>query len=254
VDEDLAARIQAILKENAPVALGFRRVWAILRFQMNLLVSRKKVQRIMQIKGWQAKPLRRPHRPAQEPIDPRRAIVDPTEKVAVGAPNERWCIDLTKFFVEGTGWVCLIPVLCCFSRKALGWYLGVRGRSIEAFEAVRDAAVREFGSLDRLPQGITLRQDNGSIFLAHHFLDAMKRLNVDTEYTPFRCPSANGIAERFMRTVKEECVWHHRFQSIEEARAVIGAWIHRYNTQRRHSSLGYRTPQEHIARYETNAA
>ena len=254
VDEGLAVKIEQILKEQAPVAFGYRRVWAQLKFKMGIPVNPKKVHRIMQIRGWQARPIRRPKRSSMEPRDPQRTIVDPTAKVAVARPNERWCIDLTKFFVEGTGWVCLIPVLCCCSRKVLGWYLGIRGRAVEAFEAERDAAIREFGSLESMPSEIALRQDNGCIFLAKLFLDGIEHLKMETEYTPYHCPSANGIAERFMKTIKEECVWQHRFRSIEEARAVIGAWILRYNTERQHSSLGYLSPQQFLERLATQAA
>ena len=39
----------------------------------------------------------------------------------------------------------------------------------------------------------------------------------------------HGVAERFIRTLKEECIRLHDFETFEEARAVIGAFIERYN-------------------------
>jgi len=45
--------------------------------------------------------------------------------------------------------------------------------------------------------------------------------------------------ERFIRSLKEECVWQHRFESISHAREVIGQWIRHYNTERPHQALGY---------------
>jgi hypothetical protein len=40
---------------------------------------------------------------------------------------------------------------------------------------------------------------------------------------------ANGIVERFFRSLKEECVWQHNFGDFAEARAAITKWIHWYN-------------------------
>ena len=37
-------------------------------------------------------------------------------------------------------------------------------------------------------------------------------------------PECNGVAERFIRTLKEECIYLHNFETLEEARAVIGAF------------------------------
>ena len=55
---------------------------------------------------------------------------------------------------------------------------------------------------------------------------------------------ANGIVERFFRSLKEECVWQHNFSDFAEARAAITNWIHWYNAERPHQALGYRSPRE----------
>ena len=39
---------------------------------------------------------------------------------------------------------------------------------------------------------------------------------------------ANGMIERFFRTLKEECLWHHRFTDRDEAFLVIAAWLEKY--------------------------
>jgi len=50
------------------------------------------------------------------------------------------------------------------------------------------------------------------------------------------------VIEAYHKTFKRECIWQHRFATLEEATTVISAWIQRYNTERPHSSLGYLTP------------
>jgi putative transposase len=87
--------------------------------------------------------------------------------------------------------------------------------------------------------------DNGSIFLSKEYWSELKRLGIKPEFSPYNCPSANGIVERFIKTFKEECAWQHTFKTLREAEEVINNWIEFYNTKRRHSSLGYKTPLEY---------
>src|SRR5262245_39665872 len=55
-------------------------------------------------------------------------------------------------------------------------------------------------------------------------------------------PQGNGVIERFMRTLKEQCLWIHRFRTLDEARTVIAAFIERYDHQWLIERLGHRTP------------
>ncbi len=57
-------------------------------------------------------------------------------------------------------------------------------------------------------------------------------------------PECNGVAERFMRTLKEECLYLHDFESLEEARDEIDAFIERYNRGWLLERHGYRTPAQ----------
>src|SRR5690625_7810619 len=62
------------------------------------------------------------------------------------------------------------------------------------------------------------------------------------------------MIERFMRTLKEECLYVHRFPSLEEARAVIGAFIDSYNNEWLIGRHGYRTPAEALRELTLTAA
>src|SRR5208337_4450782 len=57
-------------------------------------------------------------------------------------------------------------------------------------------------------------------------------------------PQRNAIAERVIGTVKRECIWHHRLRNLAEAERIITAFVEKYNTRRRHSSLGNLTPAQ----------
>ena len=64
-------------------------------------------------------------------------------------------------------------------------------------------------------------------------------------------PQCNGVIERFIRTLKEQCLWLHRFETLAEARPIIAAFIRRYNEEWIIERLDYRTPA--IARQELAA-
>ena len=64
--------------------------------------------------------------------------------------------------------------------------------------------------------------------------------------TPYT-PDQNGLAERFIRSIKEECIWQHSFESITDARTSVAKWIEWYNADRPHQVVRYKTPDEHHA-------
>ena len=51
------------------------------------------------------------------------------------------------------------------------------------------------------------------------------------------------MVERLIRTVKEQCLWLHNFQSLDEARQTLGAWFRYYNEHRPHQALGMKAPR-----------
>ena len=72
--------------------------------------------------------------------------------------------------------------------------------------------------------------------------------------TPWDEAECNGVAERFMRTLKEQCIYLHQFQSLEEARRIIGEFIARYNAEWLIERLGHRTPAQARAEALARAA
>jgi putative transposase len=62
------------------------------------------------------------------------------------------------------------------------------------------------------------------------------------EFITPHCPQQNGMVERVIRTMKEQCVDRHRFETQQHAARVLNDWIRFYNTQRPHQALGMKTP------------
>ncbi|MEJ1962986.1 MAG: integrase core domain-containing protein [Gammaproteobacteria bacterium] len=64
------------------------------------------------------------------------------------------------------------------------------------------------------------------------------------EFITPHCPEQNGMVERVIRTLKEQCVHRHHFETLQHASRVIGDWIGFYNNRRPHQALEMKTPAE----------
>src|SRR3546814_12950553 len=67
------------------------------------------------------------------------------------------------------------------------------------------------------------------------------------EFITPHCPQQNGMVERVIRTLKEQCAHRHRFETQQHAMRVIGDWIQFYNHRRPHQALGMKTTAEAYA-------
>ena len=69
----------------------------------------------------------------------------------------------------------------------------------KAADALDQAVIGRYGRRGGVPEGLHLRSDNGSIFLAEHYLTCVKLWGIEQEYTPGKDPKCNGVIERFFK-------------------------------------------------------
>jgi putative transposase len=138
----------------------------------------------------------------------------------------------------------LAAVIDTCNREVVGFRLSSSGKSQTAEAALQESIIYRFGRLERLEKPITLRSDNGLVFSSKSFTKTVKDYNLTQEFITPYTPQQNGMIERFFRTIKEECIWHHNFKSIKEANEIISKWINFYNNIRKHSALRYKIPAE----------
>jgi putative transposase len=213
---------------------GIRRVWAYLKYGLRETVNRKKVARIMQINSWTVKQRKAGKRPR---VDVRTSVAE--------YPNQRWATDLALVFCgERDGWCSFVPVLDCCTREVLGWELAHTGRAVTAERALEEALLYRFGHVRLAPAGLILRHDNGLVFGSKLYRRICREYRLQQEFITPYTPEENGLCERFIRSFKEECVWQHRFESIQQARKTIGQWVVWYNQDRFHQALSYKTPRQ----------
>ena len=230
-DDQVTGRIRELI--HAHPTYGYRRIWALLRFGDQLLINRKRVYRLMRRKRWlvcQRRVTSKPRVKRLRSVAKRR--------------NERWAMDVTHIPVGRDGWAHLTAVIDCYDREVVGFEFALRGRANEAERALEAACLHRFGTIRPQTDTPIMRSDNGLIFQSRRFRTACAFYRLEQEYITPYTPEQNGLIERWFRSLKEECVWQHTFESFAEAKLKVNAWIHWYNEARPHQALGYRSPRQ----------
>jgi putative transposase len=108
--------------------------------------------------------------------------------------------------------------------------------------ALEQALIARFGTLGRVTTPFLLRSDNGLVFTSRAYTRLVRSYGHRQEFITPRSPQQNGMIEHVIRTLKEQCVHRHLFETQQHASRVTGEWIRFYNTRRPHQALGMKTP------------
>lgn len=205
---------------------GYRLVTAWVRRRLGRRVNRKRVLRVMRERRLiqRRRPLGRRRRPGFFRVE---------------RPDQLWHLDLTSVWVAEHGWVYLMAAIDCCTREIVAWHLETRCRAKEAIAQIERAAAER----GIAPGTLTLGTDNGSAFTARAFKAALADLGITHRRGGYRDPESQAFIESWFGKLKERCVWRHEFETLDQAREVISAYVDHYH-DRPHSRLDYRTPLE----------
>lgn len=230
--EVVLLRIREVLARDACAAWGVRKVWATLRRE-GLKVSRKRVHAIMRAHGLVLARDR-------EPGEPTRG------HVTVPEPNRRLATDLTTVWTRRDGVVALVPTIDCGDRTGV-IEVTVDQHGPAVLASVEQKLVDAFGEPANVPEGVELRTDHGPQYTGADCEALCTRWHLTHTYAPVGRPTGNAVAERFIRTLKEELIWLRDWESADELRAAIASWLDHYNHHRPHQALNWQTPAERRA-------
>ena len=173
-----------------------------------------------------------------------KAIRTKRSKPIPTRPNSWWGIDMTKIKLNYTGWVYITIIIDWYSKKLVGYHIGLQSTAADWIEALDRAVHQQFPRGIRSYQhNLCLMSDNGCQPTSHSFKENCKTLGINLVFTSYCNPKGNADTERFMRTMKEECLWINEFESFDELEFILSNWIESYNKQYLHSSLKYQSPQ-----------
>jgi len=240
-DAELVEAIRMVLAESEFFGEGHRKVTFRLRAK-GIRVGKNRVLRLMREHRLLV-PVRRGH---------ARGDRSHSGRITTDAPNEIWGTDATRFYTKENGWCWFFGAVDHCVTDVVGWHVAKKGDRWAALEPVRQGVRAHMdGFAPRIALGLGLRHDWGPQYTAHQFQGELRWLGIRSSPSYVGEPECNGVAERFIRTLKEECLYLHDFQTLEEARAIIGAFIERYNHGWILERHGYKTPtqaRDHLTR------
>lgn len=243
-DEALLFQIRTVLRDSPFLSEGHRKVTARLRHR-GFRVGKNRVLRLMRENGLLA-PVRRRHARGDRA---HRGTIR-TER-----PDELWGTDATRFYTPEDGWVWFFAAVDHCTGEITGWHVAKKGDRWAALEPIRQGVRMHFGGFSpKIALGLGLRHDWGPQYTARQFNGELKWLGIRNTPAFVGEPETNGIIERFMRTLKEECVYVQDFQTLDDAREGIGAFIERYNHGWLLERHGYKTPAEVRLQFTQTAA
>jgi putative transposase len=238
-DEALLVHISAVYAENRG-AYGWPRIWRQLRRQ-GIRVGKRRVQRLMQQHGIQARGKRRFRVTTTDsrhdlPIAPNRL----DRNFAAAAPNLAWVGDFTYIATE-EGWLFLAVVIDLFSRKVVGWSM----RPDMHRDLVIDAL--QMAWLGRSPgkqAGLIFHSDRGSQYASEDFAKVLEHCSITPSMSRKGNCWDNASSETLFGSLKVERLHGQRFETIRAAKDETIAWLLWYNQTRMHSTLNYVSPVE----------
>ena len=236
-DEQLGLRIEAAHDHSRGI-YGSPRVAAQLRSRGER-VSTKRVARIMRERRLQGRRRRR-----------YRATTDSKHSVNIApnllnrdfsttAPNQVWVTDVTAVYT-GTGWLYLAVILDLFSRAVVAWSTSSNNDTSLALAALPSAVQRR-----RPPPGLIHHSDRGSPYASDEYTKCLRGLGIRRSMSRTGDCWDNAVAEAFFASLKGEHLDHAWYPSQVAAHVAVADYINNfYNPQRRHSTLGYLSPNE----------
>ena len=168
-----------------------------------------------------------------------RAVPDRVERqFQADAPDRLWVADIT-YVSTWTGFVYLAIVLDVFSRRVVGWSMAHHLRTELVLGALNMALAQ------RRPEGVVHHSDSGSQYTSLAFGKRCREMEVLPSTGSAGNCFDNAMAESFFATLECELIDRRSFHTQAQARMAIFQFIEGwYNPRRRHSALGYLSPND----------
>ena len=232
-DGELLESIRTVIVASPFPGEGYRKVWARLRVQ-GVRTAARRVRRIMKDHSLLA-----PQRGPQRLGHPHDGVIV-TEKV-----DEVWGTDMTQTVTTGEGRAYVFIAVDHCSGEFIGAHAASGASRWEALEPIRQGVAKHFGGVGAdTALGLTLRHDHGSNYMSQDFQNEIGFMGIASSPAFVRQPEGNGVAERAIRTLKEQLLWVRHFATVEELRLALVEFASLYNAAWLRQRHGHKTPNQ----------
>lgn len=154
-------------------------------------------------------------------------------KISATYPMEYLCLDIKYIYVHADKRnYYLLTILDVFSRKTVDQIFQKSIRQMDVINAFRRIG-QEYGI-----KGVTIRNDNGSQFIANSVKQYLRAAEANQEFTHIATPEENSYIEAFHSIVQREVVDRYEFDSFYHAKHTLAAHRSWYDNRRNHRIIG----------------
>jgi len=227
--------------ETSRKTYGTRRIKKKLEQLYGLIISRRKIARIM--KSLTLKCLNKRRFRVQTTNSNHRYMISPNlvkQDFYASYPDKIYVGDIT-YIPTAEGWLYLATVIDLYSRKIVGWSMD--GNMTTSL--VNDALFMAIKK--RSPKkGLIFHSDRGSQYASDSHRELLSEFGIKQSMSAKGNCYDNAVAESFFHSLKTELTHHIKFETRAQANQSIFEYIEVfYNRQRLHSSNNYMSPVDY---------
>ena len=243
-DAELLELIRADLQTSPFQGEGHRKVWARLRVRDGVKVGRRRVLRLMRENN------------LLSPYRGRRGTSRLHEgEIITPAPNLMWGTDGARVFTVEEGWGWTFVAVEHWNAECVGWHVCKQGTRFAALEPISQGLMATVGKVTAdAGRGLALRMDHGTQYLSDHFQNQLKYWGISPSFAFIEQPQTNGVAERFIRTLKEQVIHGRVFQNLNEVSKAVRCFVDTYNREWLVEKNGFTSPRQARAQWLAQAS
>ena len=230
-DDEAALRDEIVALAKVYGRYGYRRVTALLR-AAGWRVNHTRVERIWRREGLKV--------PPRQPKRGRLWLNDGScVRLRPERPNHVWAYDFVEDRTRDGRKFRMLNVVDEFTREALCIRVARKLGAADVVDVLADLFIAR-----GVPAHI--RSDNGPEFVAKAVRGWIGGVGAKAAFIEPGSPWETGYVESFNGKLRDELLDAEAFNTLAEAKVLIERWRRHYNTERPHSSLGYRPPAPEV--------
>ena len=141
-------------------------------------------------------------------------------------PNQKWVTDISYIkTMQGTLYLSIIRDL--YDNSIVAYKTGTEQNINLVLSTIRAAKKKE-----KVTAELQLHSDQGFQYTSHPYFKLTQSYNITPSMSRRGNPYDNAMAENFFSILKTECIYRTKLRTYEEARLLIGEYIHFYNNER----------------------
>ena len=159
-------------------------------------------------------------------------------------PNQKWVTDIS-YIKTGQGFLYLSIIRDLYDNSIIAYKTGTEQNINLVLSTVRAAKRKE-----KVTAEVQLHSDQGFQYTSHAYFNLTQSYHITPSMSRSGNPFDNALAENFFSILKTECIYRQKIRTYEEARLLIGAYIHFYNYERIQLKTKL-TPMEYRSQFVT---